>query len=88
MSSITRSQFDALDHVAKMSHIRSGAAIVSDPQIVGRYDHLPFQIDAQKRLDQMKAYDAQAQAIADESAKLDSELAKAKAILARWQAEG
>jgi hypothetical protein len=87
MNSISRSAFLALDHVAQMSHIRSGAAIVDDAPIRGPYDDIPFILDGRQRLSAIQERDAMTKRISDENAKIDAELAEAKATLARWSAE-
>jgi hypothetical protein len=77
----------AMSHPAQMSHIRSGFAIINDPPVRGPYDDLPYILDGHARLAAMKAHDEQIKRVADENAKIDAELAEAKAALARWSAE-
>jgi hypothetical protein len=38
MSSLSRSAFLKMDHVSQMSHIRSGFAIINDPEIIDPFE--------------------------------------------------
>jgi hypothetical protein len=38
MTSISRSQFLKMNHTAQMSHIRSGFAIINDPEVIDPFE--------------------------------------------------
>jgi hypothetical protein len=50
MTSVTRSQFFAMSHPSQMSHIRSGFAIINDPEIIDPFAGAREIVDARARL--------------------------------------
>ena len=55
MNSISRSAFEALDPVARLSHVRSGGTVASDPPIAKPEGEMPFFIRGEDRRDWLEA---------------------------------
>jgi hypothetical protein len=83
MNTLNRATFLGMDHVAQMSHIRSGGRIVDDAPVYDRYAGMPFILDARARLTAIQAIDAQVKRMADDEAAMDRELAEQRAALSR-----